>query len=38
MTSLTIENDLTKEDREKRIVKQEILFNVIQYYLVVPTL
>jgi phosphatidylinositol-bisphosphatase len=38
MTSLTTENDITKEDNEKRIAKQEILFNVIMYYLVVPVI
>jgi phosphatidylinositol-bisphosphatase len=38
MTPLATDPEISKEEREKRVAKQEFLVNIIMYYLVVPVL
>ena len=38
MTPLSTDTDISKDERDKRLAKQEILVNIIMYYLVVPVL
>ena len=38
MTPQSTDIDISKEEREKRLAKQELLLNIIMYYLVVPVL